>query len=615
MALFFKQFIRLLKYFIFWMIFFLLAKAFFLLSNLQLSRELSFFEISGIFIYGFKMDISTACYLLVLPGLLFSLRGSVFSARFLNRFLWIYTLVVLIIASFLIVLDQGLYPHWGTRVNVTAFNYIDDPVAMSASVSFIDILKGLFITGVLVVGFMLLYRKFLLGSNESDGKFNWQFRLLYVFVISLLIIPIRGGLDTSPLNLSSVAFSNKLYVNQAASNYLWNFAKSVEKRKRFQNPCIYMTKGKSTEIFDEFMKADSVSFRPNLITLNEGKQPNVILVILESFSNKVIASLGGMNGISPNLDSLCNKSTVFTNFYSTGNRSDRGISSLLGGYPSLLSTSIMISPEKSSSLTLLPEYFNRHDYNTSFYYGGDINFYNLKTFVLQGKYNQIVTKSDFPAEVGRMTKWGVPDSYLFEKAIQDLNSEREPFMKTIYTVSSHPPFDVPFSKIKGDTKELKYLNSIAYTDSCLGAFVREFRKSKLWENTLLVITSDHGYLLPGPTEVTDPASYRIPLIWTGGLVDSLKRVDTICMQSDFPISLINQLGWKFDSIKFSRDFFSENPFAFYMLDTGWGYLTSEGKLYYDQNAADFTSKPAGSAINMDFPKAYMQVLHDDFISR
>jgi phosphoglycerol transferase MdoB-like AlkP superfamily enzyme len=376
-----------------------------------------------------------------------------------------------------------------------------------------------------------------------------------------------------------------------------------------------MTKGKSTEIFDEFMKADSVSFRPNLITLNEGKQPNVILVILESFSNKVIASLGGMNGISPNLDSLCNKSTVFTNFYSTGNRSDRGISSLLGGYPSLLSTSIMISPEKSSSLTLLPEYFNRHDYNTSFYYGGDINFYNLKTFVLQGKYNQIVTKSDFPAEVGRMTKWGVPDSYLFEKAIQDLNSEREPFMKTIYTVSSHPPFDVPFSKIKGDTKELKYLNSIAYTDSCLGAFVREFRKSKLWENTLLVITSDHGYLLPGPTEVTDPASYRIPLIWTGGLVDSLKRVDTICMQSDFPISLINQLGWKFDSIKFSRDFFSGNPFAFYMLDTGWGYLTSEGKLYYDQNAGDFTSKPAGSTINMDFPKAYMQVLHDDFISR
>jgi phosphoglycerol transferase MdoB-like AlkP superfamily enzyme len=188
-------------------------------------------------------------------------------------------------------------------------------------------------------------------------------------------------------------------------------------------------------------------------------------------------------------------------------------------------------------------------------------------------------------------------------------------MKTIYTVSSHPPFDVPFSKIKGDTKELKYLNSIAYTDSCLGAFVREFRKSKLWENTLLVITSDHGYLLPGPTEVTDPASYRIPLIWTGGLVDSLKRVDTICMQSDFPISLINQLGWKFDSIKFSRDFFSGNPFAFYMLDTGWGYLTSEGKLYYDQNAGDFTSKPAGSAINMDFPKAYMQVLHDDFISR
>ncbi|MBL7967533.1 MAG: sulfatase-like hydrolase/transferase [Prolixibacteraceae bacterium] len=615
MILFYKQFIRLLKYFIFWMIFFLLSKAFFLLSNLQLSRELSLSEISGIFIYGLKMDISTACYLLVLPGLLFSLRGRLFPPKFLNQFLWIYTLIILVIASFLIVLDQGLYPHWGTRVNVTAFNYIDDPVAMSASVSLFDVLKGLLIMAVFVVTFMFLYRRINLSTSETEDRLNWKFSLLHLFVLAFLIIPIRGGLDTSPINLSSVAFSTKLYVNQAATNYLWNFAKSVQKRKRFQNPCIYMSKERSEEIFAEFMKPDSANLRPNLITLNEGRQPNVILVILESFSNKVIASLGGMHGISSNLDSLCVKSTVFNNFYSTGNRSDRGISSLLGGYPSLLSTSIMISPEKSSSLTLLPEYFNRRDYNTSFYYGGDINFYNLKTFVLQGKYKQIVTKSDFPAEVGRMTKWGVPDSYLFEKAIQDLNSEREPFMKTIYTVSSHPPFDVPFSKIKGDTKELKYLNSIAYTDSCLGVFVREFRKSRLWENTLLIITSDHGYLLPGPTEVTDPASYRIPLIWTGGLVDSLKRVDTICMQSDFPIFLINQLGWKFDSIKFSRDFFSGNPFAFYMLDTGWGYLTSEGKLYYDQNAGNYTSKPAGSAINMDFPKAYMQVLHDDFISR
>jgi len=288
----------------------------------------------------------------------------------------------------------------------------------------------------------------------------------------------------------------------------------------------------------------------------------------------------------------------------------------LGGYPSLLSTSIMVYPEKARSLTLLPEYFNRHNYNTSFYYGGDINFYNLKTFVLQSNCGKITTKANFPSELGRMSKWGVPDGYVFAKALEDLKSEQEPFMKTIYTVSSHPPYDVPYSKIKGSSNEAKYLNSVTYTDSCLGVFINEFRKSPLWQNTLLIITADHGHMEPGPTDITDPASYRIPLIWSGGVIDSLQRIETISQQVDFGTSLIHQLGWEADSSKFAKDFFTSHPFAFYMLDSGWGYITSQGEYYFDQNIHDFALKPNQKTLSdVQSPKAYMQVLHDDFIGR
>ncbi len=606
---------RYLKYFCFWLFFFWIAKSFFLLYNLDQTALLSSKEIAGIFGYGLKMDISTVCYLLVVPGLILVLRLFL-PFHFSNRVVRIYTIVFIVIASALVALDLGLYPHWGTRVNITAFNYINDPVAMEASISITDVFKGILIAGSLTLAFLFLYKRIFPKGMIPEGKIKWSSSLLLLFLVATLIIPIRGGFDTSPLNLSSVAFSQKLYVNQAASNYLWNFAKSVEKRKRFSNPCNYMDKEKSQLAFDEFMKTDTICNRPQLIRQNPQKQPNVILVILESFSDKVIAPLGGLHGIAPNLDSLCLKSTVFTNFYSTGNRSDRGISAILGGYPSLLSTSIMIYPEKSRSLTLLPEYFNRKNYNTSFYYGGDINFYNLKTFVLQGRFGKIVSKSDFPRELGRMTKWGVPDGYLFERALKDLESEQEPFMKTIYTVSSHPPYDVPFSKIKGSSNEEKYLNSIAYTDSCLGAFIDGFRKSPLWENTLLIVTADHGTLPPGPTDITEPASYRIPLIWSGGVVDSLQRIETITMQSDFGTSLIHQLGWETDPAKFSKDFFTSHPCAFYLLDTGWGYITPQGNYYFDQNAHNFASKPAAEKnIDLTFPKAYMQVLHDDFISR
>jgi phosphoglycerol transferase MdoB-like AlkP superfamily enzyme len=609
-----KQLFRFFKYFIFWIIFFWLAKALFLMFNWKLSSQLRGEELLGIFGYGLKMDISMSCYLLILPGLLLAFRLFLPSG-FVGRFVWIYTLVILFIASFLTVLDLGLYPHWGTRVNVTAFNYIDDPVAMGASVSITDVLLGVLIVGILLVGFGLLYRRFFPEGFAAEGKIGWAASFLQLFLVATLIIPIRGGFDTAPLNLSSVAFSPKLYVNQAASNYLWNFAKSVEKRDRLNNPCIYMPQEESVRLFNQFQEADTLALRPQLIKLNPEKQPNVILIILESFSNKVISPLGGLKGIAPNLDSLCTKSTVFTNFYSTGNRSDRGISAVLGGYPSLLNTSIMVYPEKARSLTLLPEYFNRHNYNTSFYYGGDINFYNLKTFVLQSNCGKITTKADFPSELGRMTKWGVPDGYVFERALEDLKTEKEPFMKTIYTVSSHPPYDVPFSKIKGNSNEAKYLNSVAYTDSCLGVFIDEFRKSPLWSNTLLIVTADHGHMEPGPTDITDPASYRIPLIWSGGVVDSLQQIETISMQSDFPVSLIHQLGWKADSARFSRDFFSSKPYAFYMLDSGWGYVTPEGKFYFDQNIRDFVSKPETKAVDLSFPKAYMQVLHDDFIGR
>ena len=607
--------IRFFKYFIFWMIFFLLVKALFLIWNADQTLKLSGGEIFGIFWHGFKMDVSTSCYLLMIPGLVLAFMPFA-GNRFINKFFWIYTILILIGASFLVVLDLGLYPHWGTRVNITAFNYIDDPVAMSASISFTDIVLALLVSGTLITVFLFLYKKLFSGSVAVNPKPGWYFLPLQVLLVATLILPIRGGLDTSPLNLSSVAFSPKLYVNQAACNYLWNFGKSVEKRKRLSNPCAYMSKDESEKLFSELIKNDTIAPHQPLIHLNPGKQPNVVLVILESFSDKVIANLGGLPNVAPNLDSLCSKSTVFTSFYTSGNRSDRGISSLLGGYPSLLSTSIMVYPEKSRSLTLLPEYFNRHNYYTSFYYGGDINFYNLKTFVLQSNCSKIVTKADFPAKLGRMSKWGVPDGYVFDQALKDIEKEKEPFMKSIYTISSHPPFDVPYSKIKGNSNAKKYLNSVTYTDRCLGHFIREFRKSRLWNNTLLIVTADHGHMEPGPTDINNPATYRIPLIWSGGVVDSLQRIDMITMQSDFGTTLIHELGWKAEPSRFSKDFFTPNPRAFYMLDSGWGYIVPEGCFYFDQNVMNFVSKPDhAESVDLNKAKAFMQVLHEDFISK
>lgn len=570
-------------------------------------------EFAKIFYHGLVMDAATAAYLTAIPALLI-IGCFVFTKSAVDRLVNGYTLIIILSVNALLLLDLGLFPHWGTRVNVTAFNYFDDPVAMKASISLVEVGLGVFLLAILTYLLYELYAKLFLSKGFAPvEKPNWTLLPTLLCLLAALVIGMRGGLDTSPLNHSSVTFSQKLLLNQAATNHVWNFAKSVEKKEKLHNPCKYMTANESVQAFSMFMASDTVTTSPRLLNLQPGQTPNVVLIVLESFSNKVVGSLGGRADVATQLDEISKSSTVFTSFYASGNRSDRGMSALLGGYPSLLGTSIMMYPEKSDKLDLLSEYFEEHNYHTSFYYGGDINFYNLRNFVVQGKYDQIISKEDFPADLGRMSKWGVPDGYLFQKALVDIALEQEPFMKTIYTVSSHPPYDVPYAKFKGLTIEDKYINAVAYTDSCLGVFIDGLKKLPSWSNTLVIITADHGALQPGPTDITSPETYKIPLIWTGGVVDSTYRVETITMQSDLGETLIHQLGWASHPSKFSKDFFVNIPFAFYMLDYGWGFVTADGNYFFDRNVGAFTSTPSNSNTELlKFAKAYMQVLHEDF---
>jgi phosphoglycerol transferase MdoB-like AlkP superfamily enzyme len=215
-----------------------------------------------------------------------------------------------------------------------------------------------------------------------------------------------------------------------------------------------------------------------------------------------------------------------------------------------------------------------------------------------------------------MSSWGAPDGFLFERVLNEID-KRQPFFTTVYTLSSHTPYDVPVQMLKAETNEEKYLNSLAYADSCLGEFIRAFKKTKYWDNSLVIITADHGHLYPGPTEIIEPATYRIPLIWTGGVVKKPGIIDKIGGQPDLIPTLVKQLGWTPDSALFGHDILSTPSYAFYMCDTGWGYISEEGEFYFDQNSAKFkTFVTSGNTHpDYDFAKAYLQVLHEDFLAK
>jgi phosphoglycerol transferase MdoB-like AlkP superfamily enzyme len=602
------------KYFLFWLLYFLLSRLIFLMYNHNLTSSLTFAEIAGIFIHGIKMDLSLVSYLMVFPGIVLAF-SFVTPAKILSSVFKIYTFLLLFVITFFNILDLGLYPHWGTRVGISAFDYVGDPQGVFSSVMLKDVIAAIAVIFFYGILFVWLYNRFLKIKIDEAAKQKWYYLPVMLLITGFLIIPIRGGLGTSPINLSTVSFSNKMYVNHASYNFMWNFLKTVELKRKMVNPCNYMDKDAAWKNFN-FVEKKRINSDSLIIDIDKSNLPNVVFIILESFSNKVVSSFGGQFGVCPNLDSISADAIVFPSFYASGNRSDRGMAAILGSYPSLLTQSIINYPEKSLKLTMMSDYFNRNGYRTSFYYGGDIDFYNLKSFVLQGEYNEIISQDDFPNDVKNMSSWGAPDGFLFERVLKDINKP-QPFFTVVYTLSSHTPYDVPVQIIKGESNEEKYLNSLAYTDSCLGDFIRAFKKTKYWDNSLVIITSDHGALYPGPTEIIEPATYRIPLIWTGGVVKKPATINNIGGQPDLIATLVKQFGWEADSTLFGHDLLSKPSYAFYMCDSGWGYVTDEGEFFYDQSSGKFKSfvTTGTDEPDYDFAKSYLQVLHEDFLTK
>jgi len=605
--------IAFVKYYLFWLLYLTVFKVLFVVYNISGVGGFDFVDLWGIFRHGIIMDLSVAAYFTAVPGLIFSL-GFLFTSRFSAYFLKYYTLVVLILLTFLGLIDLAMYGPWGTRLNAMVLTYLKEPGGIIASSTAWQLVLYPTILLAIVWGGMIVYSKIFSFKKLENTHLKWYGVPVMLFLTAALIIPVRGGFDRSPLNHSSVYFSEHVEANQFAYNYFWNFMHSVLNNKDGKVEVNYM----SFEEAEAILKAHDKNGieAPQLIHAPEGEPVNVVLVLLESFSNKVIEPLGGMSGITPRLNEFCKDGIAFDSFYATGNRSDKGISALICGFPSDMSrTTVLNTPDQMRGLDYFPRYFADRDYNMSFYYGGDVNFYNTRAVTIQSGIENIVSKDKFPLELGLKQKWGVPDEYLYDRLFSDLKEEKEPFFSIVYNISSHEPFDVvDFQKYPGSTAEEKYLNSAAYADSCLGVFIDSLRMTDMWERTLVIITADHTSRHPGATTISDPATYRIPLILLGGVVKDHFISHRIGNHNDVGPMITKQLGWQHKPDLLSKDFLVDDNYAFYFNMEGWGFLSPEAAWFNDINtgALDYfyNNSPEKTDSLMNFGKAYVQYLHD-----
>lgn len=600
-----------LIYAIFWIVYFLAARLFFLMYEYSFSLHLSFKEIILVFVNGLRMDISTTGYIMAVVGLILTFT-SITHGKHIHRIIQPFTLFVLVVSSIIIVIDMELYRNWGFRMDATPLLYITKPKEAMASTAFwLEIVLLLFILSLVMAGILIYKRKIKpLVIKIEKGRITVPFFLL--ILTGSMILPVRGSLGIAPMNTGMVYFSENKFANHAAVNVVWNVMNAVLYRKNHEKTYHFMDDSISDKVVNELNKRGHHTTK-----VISAEKPNVVIIILESFSSKVFPELGGKWNAAPNFTKLLDEGIVFKNFYANASRSDKGIVSVLSGYPGQPTTSIIKTPAKTESLPSVYNSFKAYGYQTYFYYGGDLDFANMRSYFLNTGVENLITVDQFDASLNN-SKWGVHDEHLFKYLYEDLQKDKQPFLKTVFTLSSHDPFDVPMQLVfEGNDLDTKYLNSVFYTDSCLGDFFRKVKQSEIWKNTLFVLVADHGSARPGNSQNHEIDKFEIPMLWLGGVLhDSVKVVERIGSQIDIPATILSQLDYSYEEFTFSKDLFSENyhEFAFYVFNDGFGFITDTSKVIYD-NVGDQILYNEGNENNLIKGKAYLQYVMNDFISR
>lgn len=563
--------------------------------------------------HGLMLDLSIAGYMTLLPGLI--LLASVWIRKelvrpALNAYFWFISFGI----SLCFILNAALYPFWKFPLDSTPFSYFfSSPADAFASTSIWFSLLALVIMVAYACLLWLLLRM-PAPKRRYDKMDHHRLRtsLLIIVLTALLIIPIRGGLDVSTNNTGNAYFSQNAFLNHAAVNPIFSLMESVDHRNDFGSQYRFMADAEATKIFKTMVSTSDQNTYPLLSEkARKGGNPDILLVVMEGFASDMLPSIGNCKDVAIQLDSIAQQGVLFTRFYANSFRTDRGLVSILSGYPAQPNTSIMRYPAKAAHLpSLARSLAQSRNYHSAYYYGGDVNFAFQRSYLVSQGFEKIVSDTDFPAS-DRQSKWGVPDHILAERLLADIKKQDEshPMLRVLQTSSSHEPFDVPYKRLSD-----KRLNSFAYTDSVIGNLIREYSKLPRWKNTLVVLVPDHVGLYKDDLEYSQRNRYQIPLILAGGAVEKPLKVGIIGSQQDIAATLLAQLGIPHDEYLFSKNMMSDQTpkFAFFTAPDFFGVVSEENSLIYDNKASRAVyDKGSKLGYNIKRGQAYLQKLFDD----
>lgn len=620
-----KRIAALFATFALWIVLFVLQKPVFLLMYAD-----SLADVFPVIFHGLPLDLSVAGYMTTVPALALTVSSLPFSclhgeraARIFRYILLAWTGIASIIVALAFVANLALYGYWRFPLDATPVFFIaTSPADAMASIVWWQGLLGIGVTAFVAVGTFILFKKLYRYFGKElftarPRKAGW---LAMVLLTALLFLPIRGGVTVSAMNTGKAYFSENQTLNHAAVNPVLSFMENIAHQEDFAHQYRFMNDGVAHATFRRFVRGKApAGTRPvSVLRTDSLPHPDIYLIILESFSD----TLTRIKGVTPHLNSLKRQGLYFSRFYANSFRTDRGLVAILMGYPAPATVSLMKFPRKTATMPSLAAHLKRAGYGLNYYYGGDADFTNMRSFLINQGFEHITEDADFPISE-RLSKWGVPDHLLFAKAKADLSAQasaghrdintRRPAFTVIQTSSSHEPFDVPYHRLSDPI-----LNAFAYADASLGGFIGYLKASGRWNQSLVIIVPDHLGAWPRNADSFKTWRFHVPLIWTGGMIKRPQTVPVYGSQQDIAATVLGQLGINHQDMTFSKDLFSDafHHSAFFMMNDGFGLIDDDNAVIYDnklQRVRVDTGRLRGK--NIKNGKATAQVLFDDIARR
>lgn len=607
----------LLRLVIFWLLYFAVFRVLFIMYHHIKIPDGEHSETVLSLFYGLRLDLSTACAAMVISYFLWSFQ-QFFKSRFIHRINLIINVGLISLVSVLSIANIKMYGEWGTQISARALSYMLYPKEVLTFISFWSVLIFFVFCGLFIYMGLKAYHRYI--TNFSYPIENKKFRIAQIICIPfLLVIGLRGGLQLAPVNESAAYYSSLQINNHIATNNMWFLAHSILDANDTKNPYVFMEDKNAKKVTADLFSASAQKTRSILKT----KKPNIVFIILESWTADIIKSLDGEANVTPHFDELQKDGLLFTQMYGSGFRTEQGLVSILSGFPAQPNNSIITTPSKAEQLPSINTDLWKQGYQSSFYYGGEVEFANMKSYLMDSNFGKIIDKDNFKKDQLN-SKWGAHDEFVFKKQLEGLKNEKEPFLSVILTLSTHEPFEVPMqTPFAGGEEQERFKKAAYYTDYCLFNYFKEAKKQSWYSNTIFILVADHGHRLPMNRNMNFPEGRRITALITGGaLADSLhgKTFDKICNQNDLAVTLLTQLNLPTENYKWSKDVFNENTkeFAYYSNENCLGWVTPKQNIVYSYTSQTVEELQPKTETKLNETlliqaKAYLQTLYQQYL--